>query len=76
MNIFKKWFCKSEQKKSESVDLSKLQDHYILNVGNARCDFCSKETMNCCKIDLADQCVCIAPHKDIKGLRKPKTNKK
>lgn len=70
MNIIHKLFRKSETKQqSENFDLSKLENHFILNVGVQHCDICKKETQNCVKIDIADQCVCICPRKDIKGIR-------
>lgn len=65
---------KTVEAKKQSIDLTKLEGHFILNVGVAHCDICTKETENCCKIDLADQCVCICPRKDIKGFRKPKND--
>ena len=72
-----KLFCKKSEPKTvevkrESVDLSKLENHFILNVGDKHCDTCSLETLNCFKIDTADKCVCLCPKKDIKGFRKPK----
>lgn len=73
MGIIKKMFgCKPQVEKRESIDLSKLENHYILNVGLSRCDVCEKETNNCCKIDLAGQCLCICPRKDLKGFNRPK----
>lgn len=76
MNIIKTlnhfWRKPESKPMTESVDLSKLQDNYVLNVGVMHCDLCKKETANCYKIDIAGQCVCLAPRKDIRGLRKPK----
>lgn len=63
-------------KEKERVDLSKLENHFVISVGVQHCDLCNKETMNCCKIDIADQCVCICPRKDIKGFRRPAHNDK
>lgn len=63
---------KTSEKKTESMDLSKLENHFVLQVGTQRCDLCKKETNNCCKIDIADQCICLAPRKDIRGFYRPK----
>lgn len=68
-NLFRR---KPKPIEAKKVDLSKLEDSFILNVGTSRCDTCKKETDNCCKIDIADQCVCICPRKDIKGFHRPK----
>ena len=65
LNLFRH---KPEQTKKETFDISKLENHFILHVGVMHCDICRKETVNCCKIDIADQCVCICPRKDIKGI--------
>lgn len=56
----------------QKVDLSQLEDSFILNLGTNHCDNCKDETANCCKIDVYDQCVCICPRKDIKGFYRPK----
>ena len=65
------WNPFRKQKKTESIDLSILENNYILNVGESHCDTCKKETMNCVKVDIADQSVCMCPRKDIKAFRKP-----
>lgn len=73
MNIFKKLFGKKQPKQKEAIDLSMLENHFVLNVGAQPCDSCKQETINCVKLDIADQSVCICPRKDIKGIRKPKS---
>ena len=69
MNIITKFFGKKAEQTESKINLSKLENHFILNVGVQHCDLCKKETQNCVKIDIADQCLCIAPRKDIKGIR-------
>lgn len=76
MNIFKKLFGKKAEQKQETTDLSMLENHFVLNVGTQPCDSCKKETINCVKLDIADQSVCICPRKDIKGIRKPQKAEK
>lgn len=73
MNIFKKLFGKKAEPKKETINLSALENHYIIKVGFQPCDFCKQETINCCKLDIADQSVCICPRKDIRSFRKPKS---
>lgn len=76
MSILKNLFGQKKKPNTEptteSINLSKLENHFILHVGVSHCDICKKETLNCCKIDIADQCMCICPRKDIKGFRTPK----
>lgn len=60
----------------ESIDLSKLDNHFVLRVGVWHCDLCKSETRNCCKVDIVGQCLCICPRKDIKGFNRPKKEEK
>lgn len=71
MSIFKKLFGKKTEAKKEKIDLSMLENHFVLNVGELHCDRCKKETLNCVKLDIADQHVCVCPRKDIKSFRRP-----
>lgn len=71
MSIFKKLFGKKTEAKKERVNLSMLENHFVLNVGESHCDSCKKETLNCVKLDIADQHVCVCPRKDIKSFRRP-----
>ena len=59
-------------KKKGNADLSKLEDHFILHVGECYCADCKKQTMNCVSIMVGEQSVCVCPKKDVKGFRKPK----
>lgn len=73
MNILKTFWRKpKKEEEKESIDLSKLENHYILHVGLQHCSLCNKETIHCYKTDIEGQCVCVCPRKDIKGFRKPK----
>lgn len=65
LNLFRK-------KKTDSVDLSKLENHFILRVGKCHCDTCKQQTMNCSSVTVGEQTICVCPKKDVKGFRKPK----
>ena len=72
MSIFNFWRKPTTENKEGKVDLSKLENHFIIHTEAAHCDTCKDETNHCYKMFIGDGCMCVCPRKDLKGFKKPK----